>query len=397
MDSRDKEFRKSFLFLIPTLQRGNYWHPLFQHLARKGIVVHVATAVVPDITKSAESEGPIHYHCCADKYTRANWQPEGAGYARGVMLLPVGWALRTILLAQPALIFCNGFSLWTLLALILKKHLRYRVVIMYEGSSPTVDSIANPVRTVLRRLCSTWADCLITNSKAGAQYLIRHLKVPSRKVKNFPYEVPSSAIINKNSGGATSSLPELARETRFFFVGSLTDRKNVSLLIDAASRLSGAGCTKFSIHIVGDGVQRELLMAKVAELDLGELVVFHGQVPYSQLGEEVRTMDVLVLPSFEDTWGLVVLEALLLGKPVLASSRVGSSEVVQAERVGLVFDPRSADQLAKCMNYVLCQDKERAAMGVRAARVMRERYSLERASEEIMSVASSVLYSSRDI
>ena len=99
-------------------------------------------------------------------------------------------------------------------------------------------------------------------------------------------------------------------------------------------------------------------------------VRFVGSVPYERLGFYFRGCDVFVLPTLEDTWGMVVLEALSFGKPVLCSKYAGTKEMIEPGVNGFVFDPRDTAELAEYMEQFICNPCLADEFGDHAARTM---------------------------
>jgi glycosyltransferase involved in cell wall biosynthesis len=108
------------------------------------------------------------------------------------------------------------------------------------------------------------------------------------------------------------------RRPKLLFVGQISYRKGVPLLIQAARGLN------IDVELVGPVVEPVLLQG------LPENVVHRGAVASADLNRHMNSSDALVLPSLEDAFGLVVLEALASGLPVLTTNETGAAEVVGA-------------------------------------------------------------------
>lgn len=129
---------------------------------------------------------------------------------------------------------------------------------------------------------------------------------------------------------------------RYLYVGRLIDVKNVGLLIDVFNR-NGQPLT-----IVGDGVLRDELQKKA-----NDNITFTGFIDNEKLGMIYQSHDVFVLPSYSETWGLVVEEALYWGLPVIVSDRVGSSvDMVDHLDTGLKFVSEDAESLQKAITQM---------------------------------------------
>ena len=123
--------------------------------------------------------------------------------------------------------------------------------------------------------------------------------------------------------------------TNFLFVGRLIDVKNLKFLISVFNELP-----TLTLSIIGFGEQEEELKAMAHSN-----VHFLGAIPNVELVKYYRSMDVFVLPSKSEPWGLVVEEALNNGLPVIVSNRVGCRDDLVTEKTGLVFDYSSKQSL----------------------------------------------------
>jgi glycosyltransferase involved in cell wall biosynthesis len=127
-------------------------------------------------------------------------------------------------------------------------------------------------------------------------------------------------------------------------VGSLIPIKNHSaLLVAFASEFRGRDGVCLSI--VGDGPLRSRLEQSVADLHIRRQVTFLGQLDKPGVLRAMRACDLFVLPSLNETFGVVVIEALSCGRPVLATSCGGPDDIV-TEGDGLLVRGTSAEVLA---------------------------------------------------
>ncbi len=127
-------------------------------------------------------------------------------------------------------------------------------------------------------------------------------------------------------------------------VGRLERRKGAHLLVDAVARLEG-----LHLLLVGDGVERPALEARVAALGLGERVRFTGHVPDPE--GYLRAGSVSATPSLFEPFGHVLLEALASGLPVVAfarsaGARVASDDVIRPGQTGVLVGETTPEALA---------------------------------------------------
>ena len=291
------------------------------------------------------------------------------GYGNNFTYLSLN-IINRLIRFKPDLIFTSSFGVWTMLALLLKPLAKWRVVIAYEGSSPSVDYRGSAPRLALRRAMVKAADALITNSKAGKGYLIDILKAKESNVFHQPYEVPATtALVGCTKEDKHSNLHQLQRPV-FLFVGGIIPRKGLHLLLEACVVLQKQGYRNYTLLVVGDGAQRQELEAFSQTHELADCVKWAGRVNYGNLGAYFNSADVFVLPTLEDTWGVVVLEAMALGKPVLCSKWAGAAEMVIEGENGSLFEPQQPEELAKVMRRFIEQPNLSKSMGDKSQQLM---------------------------
>jgi glycosyltransferase involved in cell wall biosynthesis len=130
------------------------------------------------------------------------------------------------------------------------------------------------------------------------------------------------------------------------FVGTLRSVKGVNYLIEAMAIIS----TKLStidLLIVGDGPERAKLETLVKELNLQNCTHFEGKVSNEKIPEYMERADLFVLPSLSESFGIVNLEAMASGLPIVATNVGGLPEVVKNGENGLLVEPRNSKALAE--------------------------------------------------
>lgn len=288
---------------------------------------------------------------------------------------------------NPDVVFSNAFGIWTLLALLCKPIGRWRVVIAYEGSAPGVDYRQSKARTALRRMMVKAADACITNSHAGQSYLVEVLKAAPYRVFTQPYEVPDPHLVR--SVKPAGSRPRRS-ETIFLFVGGLVPRKGLHLLLEACRILRQRGDRNYTLLVVGEGSERTRLEPFCRDHGLTQTVRWIGRVPYDDLSAVFHGSDVLILPTLEDTWGMVVLEAMAAGKPVICSKWAGACELVIHGKNGYRVDSQRPACIATAMSHYLSQPNLAVAMGQQARQTMSQ-YTPDTATQFLSQVTAFVL------
>jgi glycosyltransferase involved in cell wall biosynthesis len=293
------------------------------------------------------------------------------GYDRGFIVVSpsiIGYLLEF----RPQVVFPQAFSLWTVIVALLKPLMRWRIAIIYDGSSPNTDFRDSSFRTFVRRILVRFADAFVSNSNAGKKYLMEVLNVPEDKIFTRTYLVPDAGALLKRLDQTQPPNLQL-KHPIFLYVGRITARKGIKTLLEACAILKSQGYVDYSLLIVGKGDQREELEAFIKERDFEEQVIWAGWVEYGNLGSYFQQADVFVFPTFEDVWGMVVPEAMVFGKPVLCSNGAASCELIVSGENGYIFDPSSAKELADKMQIFIDHPDLIESMGERSRQMISQK------------------------
>ena len=171
------------------------------------------------------------------------------------------------------------------------------------------------------------------------------------------------------------------------FVGRLVRYKGVHVLLDA---LHDVGATAL---LVGDGPERTALEARARELGIADRVRFLGAVSDEELRALYSACDVFVLPSTtrQEAFGVVQLEAMMAGKPVVSTDLgTGVGWVNQHGETGLVVPPGDVSALRDALRRLLEDESLRNSYGEAAARRACTNFSVERMIEAILALYAEV-------
>lgn len=171
-----------------------------------------------------------------------------------------------------------------------------------------------------------------------------------------------------NLGGRASREPDGI--VRFSYLGRLVDWKAVDLLLDAF-KVVAERCPQARLEILGDGDTRQELEEQSRRLGLTDRVVFAGWVSADEGARRLRGSDVFVLPSLRESGGVVLLEAMAVGLPVVAS-RWGGPGVHVDDATGIRVAPETREGfiagLADAMIRLAESPELRKTMGLAALR-----------------------------
>ncbi len=180
------------------------------------------------------------------------------------------------------------------------------------------------------------------------------------------------------------------------FVGGLDkahDFKGLSVLFGACRLLKTAG---WRLRIAGSGELLELYRKQANKLGSGGLVEFLGGISDQELADEYRRASVFVLPSINrnEAFGLVLLEAMASGTPVVASDLPGVRKVFESGKQGYLAIAGDSSDLANKIDSILSRIDLRDSMGLAARRLVLEKYSQSKTADRLMEIYKKV-YSNR--
>jgi glycosyltransferase involved in cell wall biosynthesis len=337
-------------WLVPSVELGAYWQPVleeFTHVFKN--TIFYTGLVWPGFNPEAPGANVIKIVGQMKSLEMTKTQ----GYSHRLMVLSPG-IISHLLEFKPDVVFAQAYSLWTLLALLAKPWGKWRFIIIYDGSSPNSDFQDSRVRSFFRRIMSRYADAFIANSYGARDYLIKGVGAKPEQVYTRTYLVPDATTLQQSLETIEPINQTFkSKHPIFLYVGRITPRKGLKALLQACSILRSQGYHDYSLLVVGTGEQRPELEEFVKEHHLEAQVQWVGWVEYGRLGQYFQQTDVFVFPTLEDIWGMVVLEAMVFGKPVLCSKWAGASETVINGKNGYIFDPFHPEELAIALRRFL--------------------------------------------
>jgi D-inositol-3-phosphate glycosyltransferase len=181
------------------------------------------------------------------------------------------------------------------------------------------------------------------------------------------------------------------RTHRILSVGRLVPRKGVDLVIRALPQLAAAGFDDVELLIVGGGAEPGALHADpevrrlldlARELGVAGKVTLRGQVPRGDMPGLFRSADAVVCTPWYEPFGIVPLEAMACGAPVVAAAVGGLQDTVVDHGTGLHVPPRDPEAIADALAALLGNPALRAEMGSAGQVRARTRYSWDRVAVE---------------
>ena len=268
------------------------------------------------------------------------------------------------------------------IALLARRWMRVPVMISVHGSDVTYTGIQNRIGRAMTAWAFRQADLVTTNSTWTANR-IRAIAVPRRLELlrmggNLPKFPPCTISVPDNSLTILS-------------VGYLEDRKGHTYMLKAIRQLLDEGYMLRYV-IVGDGPRRNALEKQVNALALQNHVVFAGYKAHHEVGAYFLACDIFALPSWNEAFGIVYLEALSMGKPPLGCAGEGGPEDLAAlgDCIELV-QPRNVASLVAGLRRLIVDPQRRAELATRGQAIVTEHFTWERNAEATSSLYHQLL------
>ena len=191
--------------------------------------------------------------------------------------------------------------------------------------------------------------------------------------------------------GASGPVAPRIRRYRILSVGRLVPRKGVDLVIRALPYLKAAGFDDVELLIVGGGGDSNTLnndpeirrlLGLAAELGVSEQVTLQGQVSRGEMPGIFRSADAVVCAPWYEPFGIVPLEAMACGVPVVAAAVGGLRDTVVDHATGLHVPPRDPEAIGSALSLLLENPALRASLGRAGEQRARTRYSWDRVAAE---------------
>lgn len=165
------------------------------------------------------------------------------------------------------------------------------------------------------------------------------------------------------------------------------EKKGIDVLLRAFAQLQDAH-PNLRLVLAGDGPLRVQLEALAASLGLTGKVEFCGRQTRSQVGELLRNCEVFVLPSRSEPFGIVLIEAMACGKPVVATTAGGIPEIVQNEVNGILVEPDNSKALAQAIDRVLEDEILQMRLATKGLKTAREQFNFAHTAASYEAVLS---------
>ena len=284
-------------------------------------------------------------------------------------------------------------SAWV--GLELRRRLSLPLVHTYHSlGAVKYQSVKEPPHTATRRLevekaCLETAECIVATSPQEKEYL-RSLVSSRGNIEIIPCGTDIDRFGSISYEQAREKLGFSPEEKIIYYIGRFDPRKGIETLVRAVHQSKLRGQVPIRLIIAGayrpgesDGDEKERISQIVEELGLSDITEFPGRISDEDLPVYYSAADVCVVPSHYEPFGLVPIEAMASGTPVVGSAVGGLNFTVVSEETGLLVPPKDEKAFAQAIDRILSDPQWRDQLGKKARKRMEAEFSWEGVASQL--------------
>lgn len=226
----------------------------------------------------------------------------------------------------------------------------------------------------LDKWSNTAADCVIVPSNATRRFMLEYERQSANNVQIVPYGF-DFATLNGGDADRERIREEFGVSDKFVLgsVGRFFINKGHKYLLEAFATVL-RDCQDARLLLLGDG-DRTPIQNLISDLNIGDFVIFAGyrkDVPAC-----MKAMDILVHPSLSESFGQVIVEAMSVGTPVIATSVGGVPEIVENGETGILVQPANPTELYSAITSLMRDPGLRSRFGLSGKESVLRKFNVE--------------------
>lgn len=271
--------------------------------------------------------------------------------------IPLG-LINKLLKGKPTLILSSEFSFPSLICLIYKIIFNCRLIIHIEGTIYSERGITK-LQNIIRKFFIKHSDGFLAVGKQSKKYL-QSIGGTENKIWIAPQATDTTLFAN--IAQEIRVVRNLQIEPlRLVYVGQLIERKGLNLLINAIDYYN-RNYGEIELWIIGEGDEYKNLIYQVENKYLTKKIIFYGYVDNLDLPKYYAQCDIFAFPSLEDTYAVVIAEAMACGLPAICNLNVGAiDDLIVEGKTGYTVDYFDTIEVAKkihlCKNNIVSMQK----------------------------------------
>ena len=179
---------------------------------------------------------------------------------------------------------------------------------------------------------------------------------------------------------------------RLLFLSNLIESKGVFVLLDALKILKDKGYSFICDFVGGETkeIDAKRFNEEVEKRGLNEIALYHGRKYGEEKEAAFEQSDVFVLPTYNETFGLVNLEAMSHKKPVVSTNEGGIPDVIKDGENGLIAERKDSESLAQCIGRLLDSEELRQKMGEDGYKKLKEAFTEEKFEANLLQIVNEI-------
>lgn len=214
--------------------------------------------------------------------------------------------------------------------------------------------------------------------------------LPVDNVKVIGNGVATNDLYDCKNGNEDKETLKNKRKISILSVSELIKRKGQELNIKAIARLKSK-YPDLVLNIIGDGPEKKNLENLSSDLGLSSNVVFFGRLPHHEVIQQMRLTDIFSLPSWNESFGVVYIEAMACGKPVIACQGEGIEDVIEDGVNGVLVKPKDVDDLTNKIEMLIVEPAKANKIGERARKLVLDKYTWKENARKTVTLYKEVL------
>lgn len=282
---------------------------------------------------------------------------------------------------KPSVIYCNWIRPWADICSEISDNYNVPFVIDHHEDLPTLNKLfPEDYKEILKSFKK--ADRVIVHSTFNKLDLEKEVK--DLNEVRIIYLGQNFEIADKFKTFDSSNI-------KFICVSHLYEpRKNIDILIRALSLIRDR--ISFRLTVAGDGELKEQYLKLVSTLNLDEMIKFTGEKNSSEVGKYLDDSDVFILPSYPEAFGVVFIEALAKGLPVITcKGNGGGEELAKLGYPAVLCEPENAEDLAENILNLVNDRLRMNEMSVSGKKIVRDHFTWKKNAEQTHAFLSEIV------
>lgn len=202
------------------------------------------------------------------------------------------------------------------------------------------------------------------------------------KIKTIPIGLELNKINLKTN---------FSKNNKIIFFSRIHKKKGIEILLESISSIKKL-LINYQVIIAGNGQQKyiDLLNLKTKEYNIEDIVKFIGPVYGENKWKLFEEADIFVLPTFSESFGIVIAEALASGTPVITTTETPWKEI-EERNCGWIIEPRTEQLVEKIKLAIQLQEEDLKIMGNNGRKLIEEKYNIEKTKDEFIQLYNNLI------